>query len=241
MEEKQYCPCCGRHCNLEEPHCERGRAYIRTGTAEEVQRHSETYETMDMDSRLIMNLRDLGHMIRFLFEGKGSQKRILIILLESGSMTQRELTERLGIKPGSASEVIGKLEHAGMIQRTPSISDRRTTDISLTEAGRMAAKEAAGQRKARHQEMFSCLSEEEKRTLLELAEKLNGDWRSRYHDYENEQEQPGMRRRSHGPREHGERYGRGGGRPEEFETYGRNHGPHGHHRPHGRRGDLRRI
>ena len=31
-----------------------------------------------IENRLIMNLRDSGHMIRFLFEGKGSQKRILI-------------------------------------------------------------------------------------------------------------------------------------------------------------------
>lgn len=172
------------HCDLEKQHRKRGGAHGRTGTAGKGKRSPEAYETMDMDSRLIMNLRDLGHMIRFLFEGKGSQKRILIILSESGGMTQRELTERLGIKPGSASEVIKKLEHAGMIRRTHSDSDRRTTDITLTEEGNLAAKEAAGQRKSRHRDMFSCLSEEEKRTLLALAEKLNGDWQSRYHDSE---------------------------------------------------------
>lgn len=138
------------------------------------------YADMDINNKLVINLRDLGHMIRFLFEGKGSQKRILIILYEAGGMTQRALTERIGIQPGSASEVIGKLESAGLIYRTPSPTDRRTTDIKLTEQGEVKAKEAAQQRQARHEEMFSCLSEEEKNTLLMLAEKLNADWDERY-------------------------------------------------------------
>lgn len=136
----------------------------------------------ELNHQLIMNLRHLGHTIRFLFEGRGSQKRILIILLETGSMTQRELTERLRIKPGSASEVIGKLESAGLIQRKLNEADRRTADIRLTPEGRLKAEEAAVQRRTRHQEMFSCLTEEEKNTLLELTEKLNVDWNSRYGD-----------------------------------------------------------
>lgn len=200
MTENNSCPCCGRHCDLSEPRCDRGMEYLRTGEIPE-HRHTEKQEhhghhggigknfrrtkdycEMDADSRLVMNLRDLGHMIRFLFEGKGSQKRILILLYETGGMTQRELTEKLGVKPGSASEVIAKLESAGLILRTASETDRRTTDISLTESGRAKAKEAAGQRKTRHQEMFSCLSEEEKDTLLALAEKLNADWDSRYRE-----------------------------------------------------------
>lgn len=140
------------------------------------------YDTMDMDKKLIINLRDLGHVIRFLYEGKGSQKRILIILHETGGMTQRELTERMGVQPGSASEVIGKLESAGLIQRKRSQTDRRTTDIELTETGRIRAEEAVEQRKKRHLEMFSCLSAEEKESLLALVEKLNADWDDRYGD-----------------------------------------------------------
>lgn len=189
MSENNYCPCCERHCDLNEPHCNRGNEYIRTGIVGK-QEHThkksknscrtENYDTLDMNDKLIMNLRDLGHSIRFLLEGKGSQKRILIILYETGSMTQRELTERLKVQPGSASEVIGKLESAGFIKRTPSKEDRRTTDIELTEAGRKLAEETIKQRKIRNQEMFSCLSDEEKGYLLTLLEQLNKDWDSRY-------------------------------------------------------------
>lgn len=172
--------------------------------------HFNTYDSLDMDNKLIRNLRELGHTIRFLFEGKGSQKRILIILHETGTITQRELTERIGIKPGSASEVIGKLESSGLICRTQSEVDRRTTNIELTETGRVQAEEAASQRKKRHQEMFSCLSPEEKETLLMLLEKLNTDWDARYH---------GQDRDCHG---HG-RDGHGHGRD------GREHEKHIHH------------
>lgn len=100
------------------------------------------YDTLTQEDKLIWNLRDLGHTIRQLSEGKGSQKRILILLNRQGVMTQRALTERLGIQPGSASEVLGKLESAGLIERILSAEDRRTTEIRLTEAGRSSAQQA---------------------------------------------------------------------------------------------------
>lgn len=138
------------------------------------------YEIADMNTKLILNVRNLSHTMHLLYEGKGSQKRILIILKETGTITQRELTERLGIQPGSASEVITKLENAGLVCRTPSREDRRTVDIALTESGKKSAEEAAEQREQRHEEMFACLDDEEKETLLNLLEKLSDDWGQRY-------------------------------------------------------------
>lgn len=144
----------------------------------------EHYNAVDINDKLIINLRDLSHIMRFLYEGRGSQKRVLIVLSEVGSITQRELTERLGVQPGSASEVIAKLEGAGYIMRTPSEMDRRTTDIELTEIGKMAALEAKEQRIKRHEEMFSCLSKDEKDMLLSLLEKISTDWENRYQQAE---------------------------------------------------------
>lgn len=134
----------------------------------------------DINDRLIIDLRDIGHMMRFLYEGKASQKRILIILREAGRITQKDLTESLGIQPGSASEILSKLESAGSILRTRNEADRRTTDVCLTDAGREAAAEAAAQRQKRHEEMFSCLSEREKQELLSLLERVCADWKTRY-------------------------------------------------------------
>lgn len=159
------------------------------------------YEQEDTNGRLIINLRDLGHALRALSEGRGSQKRILILLLETGPITQRELTECLGIRPGSASEVIAKLENAGLVTRRESEEDRRTADITLTDEGGKQAEEAKAQRAGRHGEMFAALAEEEKARLLASLEKLNSDWEQRFAD------------QWAGPRHsHGERgfHGRGG-------------------------------
>lgn len=138
------------------------------------------YDSLNINNKLIWNLRDIGHTLHHIREGKGSQKRVLILLWESGATTQRELTERLDIQPGSASEVIGKLEAAGLIIRTPSKADRRTTDISLTSQGMSEAEAAYVQRELRHQQMFACLSPEEQETLLGLLERVNASWDTHY-------------------------------------------------------------
>ena len=141
---------------------------------------NERYPALDLNNKLIWNLRYIGHTMRHMFEGRGSQKRVLMILREVSTITQRDLTQRLGVQPGSASEVVGKLETAGLLRRVPTQADRRTADICLTRAGKKAADAAYVQREERHQKMFACLSEEEKRTLLELLEKINADWDREY-------------------------------------------------------------
>lgn len=134
----------------------------------------------DIHGRLVSNFREIGHTLRAVSEGKGSQKRILVVLSQSGAITQSELTERLGIQPGSASEVLGKLEAAGLITRALSEADKRTTDVRLTEAGEAAAKEAYAQRMARNAQMFAFLSEQEKAALLALLERVNEAWDGLY-------------------------------------------------------------
>ena len=137
-----------------------------------------------------------------------------IILNESETITQRDLTERLGIQPGSASEILAKLEGSGWIVRRQNESDRRTTDISLTDSGKEIAEEALMQRRKRHEEMFSCLSGEEKQELLSLLEKVRCDWKKRYKENE-------------ATCKHGHRHGHGDGHGENC----------GHHDGHGHRDD----
>ena len=225
MQENTICSDCERHCDLEKPHCGRGEEYRRTKEMPEQQKKQRAQEMRtandlaDINDRLIISLRDLHHIMRSLYEGKASQKRILIILNESGEITQRYLTERLGIQPGSASEILSKLEGSGWIVRTQNESDRRTTDISLTDSGRKIAEEALRQRRERHEEMFSCLSEREKQELLSLLEKVRCDWKERYKGDED-------------AFRHGHRHGC-------WDNCG-HHGGHRHHDGHGHHGDSRR-
>lgn len=178
------------------------------------QRH---FEQEDINGKLIISLRDVSHSMRAMFEGRGSQKHILIVLSETGTVTQRELTHRLGIQPGSASEVVMKLESAGLITRTESEEDRRTADIALTEEGRRQAEEAKRQRAGRHEEMFSVLAGEEKEQLLALLEKVNADWEKRFAD------RRGEPHHSHGGKGRGPHAESEGGRPSGEGGHGCNH------------------
>ena len=196
-ERNNLCPCCGKHCDLSAPGCGRGEEYLRTGVIPERKGHGghdghhgghghhkerrnitelERYQTLDTDGKLLAMIQESGHMGHFLFGGKGSQNRILRILAKEGAMTQRALTEQLGIQPGSASEVIGKLEKTGLIIRTTSDEDHRTADIRLTAAGKAQAEEQAARQQNKVHEMFNVLTDEEKASLLNILEKLNKSW-----------------------------------------------------------------
>ncbi|MGM9947474.1 MarR family winged helix-turn-helix transcriptional regulator [Floccifex sp.] len=136
----------------------------------------------DINKELIIHFRNINHVMRSLFEGKGSQSQVLIVLLESGPMTQRKLTEILGIQPGSVSEVLSKLESSHFIERKISQLDRRTTDVTLTSQGLKQAQMASDIRKKRHENMFSCLNIQEKEILLGLLDQVTSDWEIRFKD-----------------------------------------------------------
>ena len=135
---------------------------------------------IDRNEKLVHSLWDVHHKMRLLHDGKSSQSRILIVLREHGSMTQRELTDHLHVRPGSASEILTKMEQTGLITRTPNQSDQRTMDIFLTEKGNSLALEAREQRKALYDKIFVCLTPEEQDTLFSLLEKLLADWETRF-------------------------------------------------------------
>lgn len=199
--DNNICPCCSKNCDLSAPGCMRGEEYKRTGFAPQSDEHArshengkgcghhhhhhmhhrfEHYEDLATPEKLVLMTTKLGRSIHHAFEGKSGQNRVLRILSSEGSLTQRELTERLDIQPGSASEIIKKLETAGLISRSPSEQDRRTVDVVLTETGKAQAAENEVQRKTRITEIFSALSSDEQNTLLALMERLDADWSVRY-------------------------------------------------------------
>lgn len=138
------------------------------------------YFQLPLSDKLLVMLSKLSHLSRSAFDGKTSQTRILHLLLEEGAMTQREMTERLDIQPGSASEVMKKLENANLITRTVSETDRRAVDVCLTPDGVAQAEAYVQQRAERINEMFSCLSADEQQQLLGFLERLGETWSQRY-------------------------------------------------------------
>lgn len=101
---KHLCPCCGRHCYLDELQCERGVEYKETGVIPprkprphgngEGKKPSERkmqYLALDREGKLIWNLREMGNMIDSLENADGNElfaclreedRADLLILLE---------------------------------------------------------------------------------------------------------------------------------------------------------------
>ncbi len=114
---------------------------------------------------------------RYLYHcaGRGAgQGRILAILLERKSMTQKELMELLQIQPGSMSEILTKLEEKGLILRRRDEEDRRRSVLELTDAGTELALHQA--RYSEGRPSFDVLTEDEQEELKGMLVKLLENW-----------------------------------------------------------------
>lgn len=141
-------------------------------------------ENKELNGRIVHQIWNVTHILRRISDGRAGQKRILIILLRNEDVTQSELTAHLGIQPGSASEILSKLETAGLIRRIENRADRRTVRIELTASGRREAEAAKAEKDDRKQELLSPLSTEEQKQLLQLLEKMNTAWTEHHEDPE---------------------------------------------------------
>ena len=99
------------------------------------------------------------------------QGRVLALLAMKETMTQKELTYLLGMSRQGAAELISKLESKGLLKRTPSESDRRAMDISLTEEGAKARQEQKEQPSCEEQ-ILDVLTEEELADLVSYLERI---------------------------------------------------------------------
>lgn len=101
--------------------------------------------------------------------GKG---RIVSVLHRHAGITQKELSEKLAIRPQSLSDALSKLEADGIIYRERSEEDKRELRLYLTESGKKTAEEVHSRRIARAEEFFSPLTAEEKDVLGSILQKL---------------------------------------------------------------------
>jgi len=179
LEDKvsNNCPLCDEHCPLDEPKCHKGEEFARTGISYSAKPKYENESTeKSLEERLLEGLRDCAHFLRHRTEGKGSQRRVLSIINKIGGITQRELMDIVGVRAGSLSELLGKLEGKGLIKRFRNEQDKRNVDIILTESGKASLKQMQGRHDSSVSDLFTNLSGEEKSQLLALLEKLLEYW-----------------------------------------------------------------
>ena len=74
---------------------------------------------------------------------------------EGKTVTQRQLADFMSVQPMQVSQVLVALEHADLVARHPSSSDRRALTLTLTLAGEAALRQAMPIVEKAHQEFFA--------------------------------------------------------------------------------------
>ena len=100
------------------------------------------------------------------------QGRVLSLLKLQPEISQKELGYLLDMRNQSLSELLSKLEKNGFITRTPSETDRRTTNIKLTETGADAAGKV-GDKQDDIESVFDCFDEDEQVKLCDYLKRLS--------------------------------------------------------------------
>ena len=87
-------------------------------------------------------------------------------LPSAGGLTVSELAGATGSKPSTATSVLDRLEGRALVRRDPRPGDRRTVLVTLTPAGRKAAKRVSRAVAAVEQEALAGLSASSVRGLM---------------------------------------------------------------------------
>jgi MarR family transcriptional regulator, organic hydroperoxide resistance regulator len=101
-----------------------------------------------------------------------SYSALLLACDSADGMSQRDLAEALGLDPSQVVLLVDELTDAGLVERRPSESDRRTKLVVATEAGRVARERAARATAEAHAGQLGVLTDAEQDRLRDLLGRL---------------------------------------------------------------------
>ena len=130
---------------------------------------------LNHDQDLEMLIKICGHEIRRINKNIHGdiQDKILKILLEEENIPQKNLQEMIGVKPGTISETITKLEEKNLIKRIKKEDDKRHVILKITSKGKKASSTLEGTRPN-----LNALNKKEKDELKRLLLKLLNSWKN---------------------------------------------------------------
>ena len=102
-----------------------------------------------------------------------AQGRCLWLITKHENCTLREISQLLGVRPSTASELVEKLVRARFVKRASDPQDRRTVRLTLTTKGRdLHSKHQAAQRE-HMSKLLSHLTQRQRKDMLSALEVLN--------------------------------------------------------------------
>jgi DNA-binding MarR family transcriptional regulator len=124
----------------------------------------------------------LGRLVRELTRRTGgaddgpamtaTQRIALVELGEDGPLRLGDLADRMGASAPTATRAVDALEALGLAKRDPEPHDRRALSIHLTDRGRTLFDDRYGRAADAFAPATASLSAAERRTLLELLERM---------------------------------------------------------------------
>lgn len=101
-----------------------------------------------------------------------TQFSTLFKLWEQGPLSQNHLGRLVAMDAATTKGVVDRLRSKGMIASTPSVSDRRRLDVSLTDAGRDFISQAIARARKVSAATTERLTPAERETLLALLDRI---------------------------------------------------------------------
>lgn len=132
-------------------------------------------ENNDLNLTLLRLFHQCSHRMRNAGKYRG-QGRLLVLLMQNGTLTQRALGDMTCRRSATLSEQLDSMAQAGYITREKNREDHRNVDVTLTPPGLAAAEDALAARAELADRLFSAVSAEEKQQLLPLLQKLADAW-----------------------------------------------------------------
>jgi DNA-binding MarR family transcriptional regulator len=99
------------------------------------------------------------------------QVHALVLLAEAGEPKISELAAVLSLDESTVTRLVDKLEAAGLAERRRSTSDRRSTSVLITKAGRKVVACAREHQRALLTEVLTALDPEERTEFIRLTAK----------------------------------------------------------------------
>jgi DNA-binding MarR family transcriptional regulator len=96
----------------------------------------------------------------------------LKVIAHSAPISQREVSERLGVHPSDMVKVVDQLESYGLVRRERADTDRRRYDLTLTAKGERVLARFAELARDVDKDFYGVLSAAEQKQLEKLMSKL---------------------------------------------------------------------
>lgn len=140
-------------------------------------------EVPDLDPlamRMVLTLHRAANMIVYDIESSVHRPRgwswpgfrVLFVIWLAGPLEAKKVAELSGMSRAAVSALVNTLERDGLVVKNRDPKDGRALRLGLTTAGRDAISEAFAAHNVREQQWAGALSEEERRTLIHLLEKV---------------------------------------------------------------------